>query len=213
MKAYLSGPRPVFFLFLLLFSCCLLHGCNTPPTPKKTIPEPPRIQQLTAPAQLTAAELTAGVSVTFLDKFYRSIEQMPTPAEAKAKGRKGDPLYSFDYKYAKDALVFGSGYKTGVGIVMEGYLHFPAPGEYKFQALANDGIEFVVDGKLLFEDPEVHKDKLSPIGIAVVPAGGWYPLTIRYFQRKGTATLKLYWQPPGATDFIIIPKEAYAHKK
>lgn len=137
---------------------------------------------------------------------------MPTLSEATAKGRPGNPISQLNHQFGKDELVFDSGEKTGIGMVMTGYLYLAEHGTYKFQALANDGIEFVLDGKLLFEDPKVHKDRLSPIGIADIPAGGWYPLSIRYFQRKGTATLKLYWQPPGATEFSIIPEEIYAHK-
>ncbi len=34
-----------------------------------------------------------------------------------------------------------------------------------------------------------------------------------YFQRKGTATLELYWKPPGQedADFVLVPAEAFAH--
>ena len=34
---------------------------------------------------------------------------------------------------------------------------------------------------------------------------------VEYFQRKGTAAIMLYWQPPGSSDLSIIPAKAYGH--
>jgi len=211
MKDHFVRPQSVFLVFLAILTTCNLFGCSKPPEKQIQLPPPLRIQ-VSAPAPVSAADLSPGLAVIYLDKFYRKIEQMPNLSTAISKGRPGKPILQLNHQFGKDGLVFDSGEKTGVGMVMTGYLHLAKPGKYSFQALANDGIEFVLDQKLLFEDPTVHKDRLSPIGIADVASGGWYPLTLRYFQRKGTATLKLYWQPPGATEFSILPEEIYAHK-
>lgn len=182
---------------------CCLAGCAKQPLLR---------QQLSAPAAVIPAELSPGLSVIYLDKFYRRTGQMPSLAEAQSKGRSGKPILQLDHQFAQEGLVFDSGAQKGVGMVLVGYLNFGESGEYRFQALANDGIEFSLGGKLIFEDPTVHSDRLSPVGTVDVVAPGWYPILIRYFQRKGTATLKLYWQPPGATEFSVVPAEIYAHQ-
>jgi hypothetical protein len=214
MKNHFIKPQsiPTIFLAVLAACCGLLWGCsNPPPEQQQLLPSPLKIQ-LSAPALISTTDLSPGLAVIYLDKFYRKLAQMPNLPEATSKGRSGRPIPLLNHQFGKDGLVFDSGEKTGIGMVMTGYLHLAKPGEYCFQALSNDGIELVLDQKLLFEDPTVHKDRLSPIGIADVDSGGWYPLTLRYFQRKGTATLKLYWKPPGAMEFSIVPKKIYAHK-
>jgi len=214
MKNHFIKPQsiPTIFLAVLTACCSLLCGCSNPsPEQQQRLPSPLRMQ-LSSPTLISTRNLSPGLAVIYLDKFYRKLEQMPNLPEASSKGRSGKPILQLNHQFGKDGLVFDSGEKTGIGIVMTGYLHLAQPGEYCFQTLANDGIELVLDQKLLLEDPTVHKDRLSPIGIADVDSGGWYPLTLRYFQRKGTATLKLYWKPPGATEFSIVPKKIYAHK-
>lgn len=202
MKEYLTGFTAISFAILSLLMACGLVGCA-----KKA----PVRQQYQTPAAVTAMELSPGLAVFYFEKFYRKTGQMPSLLEAKSQGRPGKALIQLDHKFAQDGLVFDSGKSVGVGMVLAGYLHLAESGEYRFQAMANDGIEFSLDGNILFEDPTVHGDRLSPVGIANIEKGGWYPIIIRYFQRKGTATLKLYWQPPGATEFSIIPAEIYAH--
>ena len=56
------------------------------------------------------------------------------------------------------------------------------------------------------EDPQAGNHAVQSIEEA-----GWYPMLIKYFQKKGTAALSLYWKPPGAAEFSVIPAEAYAH--
>lgn len=207
------GKLEVLFLIaLVLFTACTLSGCGTP-SPSSPQPAQPARIQLTTPFTGAATALSPGLAVIYIDKFYRKISQMPNISKANAYGRQGRPLLGFNHQFGKDELVFDSGRPKGVGMLLTGYLHLAKPGEYRFKALANDGIEFVLDGKLVYEDPTVHKDRLSPVGIAEVSVGGWYPLAIRYFQRKGTATLKLYWQSPGTSGFSIIPDKMFAHKQ
>jgi PA14 domain len=202
MKEFFTRVTLISFSCLITLMVCGLAGCA---------PQVPLRHQFSAPAAVTVAEFSPGLAVFYLDNFYRRTGQMPTLLEAQSQGRPGKPIAQLNHKFAPEGLVFDSGESKGVGMVLAGYLHLAEPGEYRFQALANDGIEFSLGGNLLFEDPIVHSDRLSPVGIADIGAGGWYPILIRYFQRKGTATLKFYWQPPGATEFSLIPLEVYAH--
>ena len=210
MKDYCPGSFSVSLFFLLALSICALSGCSRSLPEASQAPVPVTIQ-LAPPAPISAGNLSPGLSVIYTDKFYRRISQMPAISQAKATGKRGRPVLQLNHQAGKEGLVFDSGKKKGVGMILTGYLHLAEPGVYRFQALSNDGIECILGDKQIFVDPDVHKDRLSPVGIVDIRQEGWYPLSIRYFQRKGTSALKLYWQPPGAGEFSIIPQEIFAH--
>ncbi len=195
---------------LVILTACTLLGCGKYPANSSQSPPSVRVQ-LSNPARVAAQSLSPGLAVIYLDKFYRKIDQMPDVSRAKTMGKQGRPILQLNHKAGKEGLVFNSGKKKGVGMILTGYLHLNTAGEYRFQALSNDGIECTLDEKQILEDPDVHKDRLTPVGIADVRKGGWYSIRIRYFQRKGTSALKLYWQPPGTGEFSLIPPEIFAH--
>ena len=183
-----------------LLAAVILSGCVTTKTgPVKLDPVP------------SAGPLKPGLAVIFFDEFFeRHVDKIPTGKVAEQMGRPGSPIPVIDHKFERNE-VFGSGRNRGVAMQMTGYIIFPAPGHYSFRANSNDGIRFYLDGKLIFEDPDVHSDRLSDPGSVKVSQAGPVPVMIQYFQRKGTATLQLFWQPPGAPDFTIIPPMAYGH--
>jgi hypothetical protein len=151
-----------------------------------------------------------GLSVIYFDGFYRNINQMPTGTSAKYEGKPGKPIPYLNHRFGQ-GLVFDSGKTRGIGMDMNGFIHFPDPGTYRFKARSNDGIRLYIDGKMLFEDPKVHSDRFSPVGEITVESAGKRPVRILYFQRKGTATLEMYWMTPGKKDFVIVPAKAYSH--
>jgi len=210
MKDQCAGSISIALISLLILIACTLSGCSKTPTDLSQSLPPTKIQ-LSTPDPISIKNISPGLSVIYLYKLYRKISRMPDSAGAKTIGKPGKPILQLNHKAGKDGLVFNSGKNKGVGMILTGYLHLSKAGRYKFQALSNDGIECILGGKQLFEDPGVHKDRLTPVGIVDVPAAGWYPLSIRYFQRKGTSALKLYWQQPGTYRFSIIPPEIFAH--
>ncbi|MGB3211057.1 MAG: PA14 domain-containing protein [Desulforhopalus sp.] len=155
-------------------------------------------------------DLKPGLSVLYLDGSYRFVKLIPKGAEAREKGRPGEPILQLNHQFGEGS-VFGSGLNRKIGMQMEGYLHLDTPGTYAFQALSNDGVEIYINGKLIVSDPNVHSDRLSDIGEVSVDTGGWQPFLVRYFQRKGSAALKFYWRPPGSDEFEIVPAQAYGH--
>ncbi|GEM_PF-1050714 len=142
-----------------------------------------------------------GLSVVYVDGFFRNIDQMPSGAAADRQGRRGAPVLLLDHRAGRKGEVFASGRSRGVGLILQGYLDLSVPGVYRFRALANDGIRMSIAGRRIFEDPAVHGDRLTPVGEFRVSAPGRFPVTILYFQRKGTSALRLYWQPPGSDTF------------
>ena len=158
-----------------------------------------------------ASQLQPGLSVVYIFKKYRNVDQVPTGKAALRMGRRGEPVAMLNHQSGKKEFVFASGRSQGVAMVMDGFLNLEKEGTYRWQALANDGIRMFINKTMIFEDPKVHPDRLTPAGTLEVAKGGHYPVQIIYFQRKGTAALKLYWQPPGAEQFSLVPAEVYWH--
>ncbi|MGW8195751.1 MAG: PA14 domain-containing protein [Desulforhopalus sp.] len=186
----------------LRLSCCIVAvlafsiGCSGPTGAIKNDIDP--------------AELQSGLSVLYLDGSYRFISEMPTGKSAEKRGRPGSPIPVINNQFGQGE-VFDSGKSSKIGVQITGYIHLDTPGRYEFQALSNDGVQLYINGELIVSDAAVHSDRLSEIGSVAVETGKWQPFLVRYFQRKGTAALKLYWRPPGANDFTIVPERAYGH--
>lgn len=190
---------------VLLLMIPIFLGCAKQQSEKMVVLEPQ------SPAALQADRLEPGLSTIYFDDFYRYIYQMPTTEGLIAmEGRPGPPILQINHRFGA-GKVFDSGRNKGVGILMRGFFHLEQPGQYAFQSLSNDGFELQINDQVIINDPEVHSDKLSSPGQITVAEGGWFPVKLRYFQRKGTATLVLNWKPPGADSFTVVPANIYAH--
>lgn len=163
------------------------------------------------PVGKSASEMTAGLKVRFFDKKFYNLEQMPTGSQLETFGRAGNPVNEINNQFGKKGNVFGSGRSQNVGIYFSGMINLRQVGPYSFQALSNDGVRCFIENQMVFEDPFVHGDRLTPVGTYNAESPGWYSLKLVYFQKKGSATLKFYWKPPGATKFEIVPASVLAH--
>jgi hypothetical protein len=155
-------------------------------------------------------QLQPGLSVIYFHGFYRNISQMPRGKRAIEKGIPGKPIPVLDHKFGED-IVFDSGRAKGVGMHLDGFILFDKAGDYVFQANTNDGFRLLISGIKIIDDPMYHSDRMSGEVKVKVSEPGWYPLRILYFQRKGTATIQLFWKKPGDKTMVIVPAEAYAH--
>jgi mannan endo-1,4-beta-mannosidase len=136
---------------------------------------------------------------------------MPKGDPPYSWGFAGKPILILDRKFEPQEKIFDSGFHRGVALQMDGVIKFPTPGEYGIMALSNDGIRVYIGGKRVINDPDWHGDKYSRKNKMVLTESGWYPFKLKYFQRRGTAALKLFWKTPKDEDFTIIPAEAYGH--
>ncbi len=193
--------------------CCvcfwlgIFSGCT-----KNTYYAPPGTSPENFPLTDSAA-IEPGLEVRYYDNKYKHIDGMPKGKQLAEKGRPGNPVLILDNVYGKRSNVFGSGKSRLIGIWFSGMIHLDQPGAYYFQALSNDGIRVFLNREMLFEDPERHSSRLSPVGLFNAEQAGWYPIQIIYYQRKGTAALRLYWKKPGAANFKIVPAVALGHAK
>ncbi len=163
------------------------------------------------PAQIAAGQLKPGLaSWYYLDFFERDLRLLPKSSYSKYPSFSGKPILQLDHQFG-EGNIFDSGTNRGVGMRMNGYIQFPEAGRYEMQALSNDGLILYLSSILAINDPEQHADRLSNIAYVDVKTPGWYEVVIEYFQRKGTAALKLMWKSPGSAEFVPLPQSAYAH--
>ena len=207
-----------------LVACAGKQATSQKPAPKRAVPKwvspdemSAEIQPLyfknllPADPQPSGASLSPGLKVVYFYEFFkRNIHRLPKDGLAELLGKPGKPILRVDHQFA-DGPVFDSGENRGVGMRMTGMIHLPKTGDYMFRVLSNDGILFYLSGQLIIEDPDVHSDRWSIPAVVTIEQAGWYPLLVEYFQRKGTASLRFYWRPPGTATFKPIPAQAYAH--
>jgi len=161
-----------------------------------------------ASPQPAASDLNNGLAVEYISVKTRHVDGV----EAAGKGRPGTPLEMLDWNTGAGE-VLTSGEDDLVGARITGYINFAEAGTYLVTMQSNDGIRLLIGGRKIIEDPDVHRDRWSEIVPLEISEPGWYPLYLIYFERKGTSTLEMHWQPPGAEDFEFVPPEAFAHAK
>lgn len=152
--------------------------------------------------------LEPGLAVEYLSILARHVDEV----ERAGKGHPGPTLEMLDWN-TLDGEVLTSGQTDGVGARISGFIRFDAPGTYLMATQSNDGVRVKISDRVIIDDPDVHPDKFSENVALQITEPGWYPLYIVYFERRNTATLELYWQPPGTDGFDFVPAEAFAHQK
>jgi hypothetical protein len=153
----------------------------------------------------TDESLAPGLAVTYWYRLVRTIRELEGWMQAGG-GAAGAPIAGLDHVMG-NGPVLTSGASTGVGADIVGFIRLAAPGRYVFVANSNDGIRVAIGGITVVEDPDVHADRLSSPVIVEIVEPGWYALRILYFQRRNTATLQLFWTPPGRSDRAIVPAD------
>ena len=156
-----------------------------------------------------AADTTApGLAVNYV--FFKA--HHVDDVEAEGPGEPGAPLPQLNYQNGA-GNVLTSDQSDGVGALIRGFIDFPTAGRWLMTAQSNDGVRVRLAGTVIIEDPDVHPDQFAPNAEINVAQPGWYEIAVTYFERKNTATLQLYWQPPGKSEFEIVPATAFSHLK
>lgn len=163
------------------------------------------------PAAVETEQVKPGLSVRYYQDFFvRDLRRLSKPGITKYRSYEGPPILELNHAFGREE-VFDSGRSQGVALRLEGYIHFADVGEYLVQAVSNDGIIMYLDGVETLSDPRQHSDRPSNTAHVHIEEEGWYPVMIEYFQRKGTATLRLLWKTPGGEEMIPVPAKAYGH--
>jgi hypothetical protein len=156
-----------------------------------------------------AADATApGLAVNYVFVKARHVDDI----EAAGPGEPGTPLPQLNYQNGA-GNVLTSDQADGVGALIHGFINFPAAGRWLMTAQSNDGVRVRLAGAVIIEDPDVHADQFAPNAEINIATPGWYEIAVTYFERKSTATLQLYWQPPDKSEFEIVPAAEFSHLK
>ncbi len=163
-----------------------------------------------AQAGTASAERKPGLAVCYMYKFIRHVDEIAT-WEKSIKCEPGAPLAMLDFQ-GGSGKVLTSTAEDGVMARITGFIRLDKTGAYKFAFESNDGVRLKIDGKQIVEDPGVHDDQFSEVGTMAVGKPGWYPLSVDFFERRITWTLRLLWKLPGVEgDLAPVPAEALAH--
>jgi hypothetical protein len=161
-----------------------------------------------ATPQPAADSVAPGLAVNYVFRMVRHVDDI----ESEGPGEPGEVLPQLNYRSgARNVLT--SDRTDGVGALIRGFINFPEAGRWLMVAQSNDGVRVRVAGTVVIEDPGVHSDQFSGNAEINIAEPGWYELAVTYFERKSTSTLKLLWQPPGKTEFEVVPADAFAHLK
>lgn len=178
----------------------LVAGCATEAPsgpPQALVPQP------------DASAARPGLLPRYFYGDIESVDTMPTKPADIAKGGLGKPVANLATT-SNTGKLWDSEAATLYAVHFAGLIKLQA-GEYQFAVKSNDGVRVTLDKTRILNDPEAHPDRTTPPAKVAIAAPGWYPLTVQYFQRRGSATLEFYWQPPGAAAMSIVPPDALAH--
>lgn len=167
--------------------------------PKPVMPQP------------AATDLNPGLKPLYFIGELEHVNNMPRNEAELARGRPGQPILILDVQQGT-GVMWDSQRGENYSIHMTGLIQLEA-GIYKFAAWSNDGVRVTIDKTRVVDDPYVHASQQSPVTEVSIQQQGWYPITVQYFQKRGTTALRLMWQPPGAGGLMTIPAAAYAHPR
>jgi len=212
------------WLYFLLGFFILLAGCggmsNTRASSAPKGPDESALNQ--APRQIgalspvvpqpTPSDLKPGLAVHFHRNYNsRSLNALTDGYVQDKTGMSGAPILQLNHQYDRGAVLFDSGKNSFLAVRMQGLIHLPESGTYTIRALSNDGVRIYVDGKRIIDDPKFGADRYAVPAELSITTPGWYSLQVEYFQRQGSAALKVFWRTPAAETFVIVPGEALAH--
>lgn len=140
-----------------------------------------------------------------LDSIRQFIEWMDYE-----KGTPGTPIPMLNYQVGQGNILTATTTDL-IGADIKGMINFDKVGTYIMMVHSNDGVRVTIGGVMIHEDPDVHADRFSEEIKLEISEPGWYPVHILYFEKKNTATLELYWDPPGPEEIDYVPASAFGH--
>jgi len=199
--------RPAFII-AAIFGGLLLSAASAVPARAQAVTGV--TMTLPQPLEGTVAQ---GLKVRYYYHLFRHIDELVNWREYD-KGEAGAPLTGLNYRNG-DEYVLTSKAADGVGAHIVGMIYLADPGLYAFATQSNDGVRVSLGGKMIIDDPDVHSDRYSdPVEVEIATAG-WYPIEVLYFERKVTATLRLFWLQPDEEEgsMTVVPPEVFAYPK
>lgn len=95
--------------------------------------------------------------------------------------------------------------------IVEARLKADTPGHYALRLISDDGARLWIDDTLAIDHDGLHGP--DPKDGTLYLTAGWHTLRIEHFQAGGGARLALWWKPPGADAFKLVPTDALGHQE
>lgn len=133
------------------------------------------------------------------DDWMRWTEPQPGPA-----------LENIYFPDSRDTGVMTQGSSQLVGAHVRGFINFADVGTYTMYMLSNDGAAISIGGARVLVDDGVHAARWAEPREIAIDTPGWYPIEVKYFQKKGSAALELHWSKDGS-ERVPVPPAAFAH--
>lgn len=159
--------------------------------------------------QPNAAELEPGLAVQYYGAKFNDLDDMDDWMKYD-DGKAGTPIPMLNYQVGTGNVLTATS-EDFVGADIKGFINMDKPGRYTFMVHSNDGVYVAIGDKLIYEFPTVHGDTFSDEIVVEISEAGWYPIHVKYFEKKNTSTLELYWESPNGGDMDYVPAEAFAH--
>jgi PA14 domain len=162
-----------------------------------------------AEPQPNAAELKPGLAVQYYGAKFNDIAELDDWMKYD-DGKAGTPIPMLNYQVGTGNVLTATS-EDFVGADIKGFINMAKPGRYTFMVHSNDGVYLAIGDKLIYEFPTVHADTFSDEIVVEISEPGWYPIHIKYFEKKNTSTLELYWEAPNGGDMDYVPANVFAH--
>lgn len=82
-------------------------------------------------------------------------------------------------------------------------LNVPEDGTYNFRLLSDDGSRLFIDDEMVIDHDGLHA--VEPKDGSIELEAGYHSLFVEHFEETGGQILTLQWQPPGASEFEVVP--------
>lgn len=139
--------------------------------------------------------------VRFLGQAEAALRRDPKP---------GQPIVGLDYPdmgLGQPTLTSGRG--EFVAARINGYVKFDQPGQWQLEVHSNDGVALEIGGTEVDRfDARRTCDTNGWVSINV-PAAGWYPVDVLFFQRYNSSCLMMKWRKPDGSE-EWTPQSAWA---
>ena len=81
----------------------------------------------------------------------------------------------------------------------------PTTGSYRFQTVSDDGVRVWVNGVRIINNWTDHSATTNTSGTVSLTAGQRYTIQVEYYEKGGSATMRLRWLRPGTSSYVAIP--------
>lgn len=99
--------------------------------------------------------------------------------------------------------------------IYRGLLYCRVPGEYGFGTDSDDSSFLLIDGQLVAQAPRAHVEAGTfekPFIGKIDLSAGMHKIEYYHVNTLGGSLARAGWKPPGATNFVIIPEEAFVRE-